>query len=185
MKVFFILGPPGSGKGTQCALLMKRMNILHISAGELLRNEQEKNSADSELIKTYLNKGTIVPIEITCRLLLNEMRRKPTPYYLIDGFPRNEDNFSGWFRETEGIADVKGTIVLNTDRNSVLERLRQRGRFDDNIETIEKRFDIFYKKTLPIISKLNDKAPLLEINANTTNIQEINDQLYRKLKFLL
>jgi UMP-CMP kinase len=185
MKVLFMLGPPGSGKGTQCALLVKRINILHLSAGELLRKEQDSNTSESELIKSFLNKGSIVPIEITCRLLLREMKRNRMPYYLIDGFPRNEDNFNGWFRETEGIADVIGTIVLNTDKNRVLERLRVRGRSDDNIATIERRFDIFNKETIPVIQQLNKKAALIDIDANSTNIEEINKELYKKLKFLM
>ena len=79
------------------------MNILHLSAGELLRREEKLNTQESQLIRSYLSSGNIVPVEITCRLLLKEMRKNKSDYYLIDGFPRNKNNLLGWLNETKNI----------------------------------------------------------------------------------
>jgi guanylate kinase len=64
-RVVFILGGPGSGKGTQCARLVQRFGYTHLSAGDLLRGEQQRDSPQALLIKNYIKEGKIVPVEIT------------------------------------------------------------------------------------------------------------------------
>ncbi|CAJ0914459.1 unnamed protein product, partial [Mesorhabditis belari] len=73
-KVVFVLGPPGSGKGTQCALIQKNFGLVHLSAGDLLREEQESKSQYGQLIAEHIRNGTIVPVAITCALLENAMK---------------------------------------------------------------------------------------------------------------
>src|ERR1700755_3412662 len=70
--IIFVLGGPGSGKGTQCAKLVKDFGFKHLSAGDLLREEQDRpGSQFGELIKTYIKEGQIVPMEVTIQLLEN------------------------------------------------------------------------------------------------------------------
>lgn len=73
--MIFILGGPGSGKGTQCAKLVSGYGFTHLSAGDLLRAEQDRPESEfGNLIKEYIKEGTIVPMEITVKLLENAMR---------------------------------------------------------------------------------------------------------------
>lgn len=75
VSVIFILGGPGSGKGTQCAKLVSGYGFTHLSAGDLLRAEQDRPESEfGNLIKEYIKEGTIVPMEITVKLLENAMR---------------------------------------------------------------------------------------------------------------
>jgi UMP-CMP kinase len=117
-KVLFILGPPAVGKGTHCMLIAKKLNLLHLSAGELLRQEiYKKNSTNKELIQNCLEKGKIVPVEITCSLLRREMEKNGNySAYLIDGFPRNFDNLYGWRREMVDKVKLVATILIECEK---------------------------------------------------------------------
>ena len=88
--VVFVLGGPGVGKGTQCALLVKDYGFKHLSAGDLLRAEQNRPGSElAELIKKHIKDGVIVPMEITVQLLENAMRdtmdKEDKHKFLIDG----------------------------------------------------------------------------------------------------
>lgn len=73
-NIVFVLGAPGSGKGTVCAKVVETFGFVHLSAGDLLREErQRKGSEYGELIESYITNGQIVPVEITCSLLENAM----------------------------------------------------------------------------------------------------------------
>lgn len=98
-KVIFVLGGPGAGKGTQCQNIVKEYGFVHLSAGDLLREERRNpNSEYGELIETHIREGLIVPVDITCSLLERAMNDSDKDSFLIDGFPRNQDNFDGWKR---------------------------------------------------------------------------------------
>lgn len=86
----FVLGGPGAGKGTQCALLAKRYDFCHLSAGDLLREERHRPGSEcGELINEYIREGKIVPMHITIGLLKAAMERNGRGRFLIDGFPRD------------------------------------------------------------------------------------------------
>jgi UMP-CMP kinase len=91
ISIIFILGSPGSGKGTLCQQLVERFPALaHFSAGDLLRAERANpDSPVAELINTTIKEGKIVPAEITIGLLKNAIESSSAKMFLIDGFPRN------------------------------------------------------------------------------------------------
>ncbi|VDO29033.1 unnamed protein product [Heligmosomoides polygyrus] len=71
-NVVFVLGPPGSGKGTQCLKIQENLGFVHLSAGDLLRAERQRQGSQfGQLIENHITNGTIVPVEITCKLLEN------------------------------------------------------------------------------------------------------------------
>ena len=89
----FVLGGPGSGKGTQCHLLAEHFGFVHLSAGDLLVRERDSGSEDGSTISECIKEGTIVPVEITLKLIKRELDNFPsTTTFLLDGFPRNEAN---------------------------------------------------------------------------------------------
>jgi UMP-CMP kinase len=90
--VVFVLGGPGSGKGTQCANVVKHFSYTHFSAGDLLRAEIKSGSEFGAMIQSMIAEGRIVPSEITVKLLCKAMEESGNDKFLIDGFPRNEEN---------------------------------------------------------------------------------------------
>lgn len=105
-EVVFVLGGPGAGKGTQCNNIVQKYGYVHLSAGDLLREERTKpNSEFGELIESHILNGTIVPVEITCSLLDRAMQNSENPHkkFMIDGFPRNEDNLQGWTKVSSNL----------------------------------------------------------------------------------
>lgn len=154
--VIFVLGGPGSGKGTQCAQIVRDYNFAHLSAGDLLRAEQQcPGSEYGDLIKSYIKSGQIVPQEITIALLESAMRaeiEKGTNHFLIDGFPRKMDQ-ALTFEET--VVPCKFVLFFECPQNVMLERLISRGktsgRDDDNIESIKKRFKVFVDQSMPVV----------------------------------
>ena len=91
VKVVFVLGGPGAGKGTQCANLVRDYGFRHLSAGDLLRAEQDREGSEyGEMIKKYIREGDIVPMEVTVKLLENAMKedikdKHGKGSFLIDG----------------------------------------------------------------------------------------------------
>lgn len=95
-KVVFVLGGPGSGKGTNCAKIVELYGYVHLSAGDLLREERNSGSELAEMINTYIAEGKIVPAEVTVRLLHAAMEKSGKTKFLVDGFPRDMDNLNCW-----------------------------------------------------------------------------------------
>ncbi|TYJ38453.1 hypothetical protein E1A91_A05G444100v1 [Gossypium mustelinum] len=91
-KVVFVLGGPGSGKGTQCEKIVQHFGYTHLSAGDLLRAEKNSGSENGIMIQNMMNEGKIVPSEVTIKLLQKAMLDSGNDKFLIDGFPRNEEN---------------------------------------------------------------------------------------------
>jgi len=170
-KVLFVLGGPGAGKGTQCAKIIENYkNWAHISAGDCLRAERkDPNSKDGELINGYIKEGKIVPVAITVKLLQKAMAAQQIQgknYFLIDGYPRNLDNVTGWEENVKHKAKVCGVLFYSVTEEQLEKRLlgRNEGRVDDNIETIRKRFKTFEDETMPIVQKYEKDGMVYRID---------------------
>ena len=96
--VFFVLGGPGSGKGTQCAKLSEKHGFVHLSSGDLLREERDSGSAQGQEINKYMVEGKLVPGDLVINLFKQAMQKRgwATKKFLIDGFPRGQENIDGW-----------------------------------------------------------------------------------------
>lgn len=170
-RVLFVLGGPGSGKGTQCAILADKFDVVHLSAGDLLREERSKpNSADGALIDRCIAEGSIVPVEITVRLLLAAIKASTCDTFLIDGFPRNHDNLDGWKRVIKNEVKVLGVLFFDCPQDVMQSRLLERGktsgRTDDNNESIRKRFVTFTNDTMPVVSLFQKRGKCFSIAAD-------------------
>ena len=96
-KVIFIVGPPGVGKNTQCDKLVEKYKFIHFGAGDLLRAEAKKDTEYGKLINSIISHGKIVPVKITCGLIKKAMDSSgKDKIFLIDGYPRNQENIDGW-----------------------------------------------------------------------------------------
>ncbi|XP_020553794.1 UMP-CMP kinase 3 isoform X1 [Sesamum indicum] len=177
VKVVFVLGGPGSGKGTQCANIVKHFGYSHLSAGDLLRAERDSGSENGTMIKNMIKKGEIVPSEVTIKLLQRAMEEDGNDKFLIDGFPRNEENRAAF----ESVTGIEPEFVLFFDcpEEEMEKRVlnRNQNRDDDNIETIRKRFEVYMGSTLPIIEYYNSKGKVHKIDASKTI-----DQVFEAVK---
>ncbi|GMN61996.1 hypothetical protein TIFTF001_031085 [Ficus carica] len=163
--VVFVLGGPGSGKGTQCANIVEHFGYTHLSAGDLLRAEINSGSENGTMIQNMIKEGKIVPSEVTIRLLQKAMQESGNDKFLIDGFPRNEENRAAF----EEVTKIEPAFVLFFDcaKEEMERRLlsRNQGREDDNIETIRKRFKVFLESSLPVVEYYDSKGKVRKIDA--------------------
>lgn len=168
-KVLFVLGGPGAGKGTQCNNLVEHYNYIHLSAGDLLRAERNSGSKDGDMINEFIKNGKIVAAEVTVRLLEKAINQNPEQKFLIDGFPRNNNNLQGWVSYMTGKADVEGVLFFDCPEEvcvkRILERAKTSGRVDDNEESIRKRFQTYYQETMPVIKYYQDQNLVKKVNA--------------------
>ncbi|KGN56668.1 UMP-CMP kinase 3 [Cucumis sativus] len=163
--VVFVLGGPGSGKGTQCANIVQHFGYTHLSAGDLLRAEIKSGSENGTMIQNMIKEGKIVPSEVTIKLLQRAIEETGNEKFLIDGFPRNEENRAAF----EVVTGIEPSIVLFFDcpEEEMEKRLlsRNEGRVDDNIETIRKRFRVFLESSIPVIQYYESKEKVRKIDA--------------------
>lgn len=188
-EVIFVLGGPGAGKGTQCTNIVKKFGYVHLSAGELLREEQNKpGSKFGELIEGHMVNGTIVPVEITCSLLEQAMKNAATNKFLIDGFPRNNDNLLGWNDAMSDKVNLLGVLFFDCSEQTCIDRCLSRGaagsgRTDDNEETLKKRFQTYLNATLPIIKHYEGEGLVYKVDASHSAdevFQEV-EKIFNKL----
>lgn len=179
-----ILGPQGSGKGTQAKLLAEKFGLKHISTGDLLRAEAESGSEKGKLIAKILTTGELIPFDTIVELL--EPVMKDTKGFILDGTPRNikQAEYLDWFMGENDI-QIDKIILLNLPREVSLTRLSKRAetehRTDDTPEAINERLNIYEKDTLPVIENYRSQGKLLEIDG-TPDIQTIFTDIITKLK---
>lgn len=169
--VIFVLGGPGAGKGTQCASIVRDYGFRHLSAGDLLREEQDRPESEfGEMIKSYIREGQIVPMEVTVQLLENAMNAtiedNGNRKFLIDGFPRKMDQALAF---EEKVVPSKFTLFFDCDEETMKERLLDRGktsgRADDNEESIKKRFRTFVETSMPVVEMFGKEERLVKVDA--------------------
>jgi len=178
-KVVFVLGGPGAGKGTQCTTLVEdeqfKSSFAHLSAGDLLRAERNSGSEDAELINNYIKEGKIVPVEITVGLIKNAMTKLMAEegkyVFIIDGFPRNQDNLEGWNKVMGTDCDVEFLLFLDCTEEEMTKRILDRAaksevkRKDDNEETLKKRFKVYMESTMPIVEIFEGQQKLAKVSS--------------------
>ncbi|XP_044749108.1 UMP-CMP kinase-like [Coccinella septempunctata] len=184
-KVIFVLGPPGSGKGTQCVRLASEFNYVHLSAGELLRQEKSKpDSKYRKLIDTYMKEGKLVPVAISCGLLKKAMFESQRDKFLIDGFPRNKDNVDGWNKDVAGYVDLQFVLFFDCPLEICIKRCLKRGaetgRDDDNEESLRKRIKTYISESSPIIQHYN----MLKL-VHAVDASKEPDDVYKDVKNLM
>ena len=171
MMNIILFGPPGSGKGTQANSIAKKYNLLHISTGDLFRYEIGNSTELGQLAKSYINKGELVPDDVTIGMLKNKVDAYPdVAGYIFDGFPRNVYQSE----ELDRFLDKKGQTVnallqLDVDDEEIVKRILNRGktsgREDDNDEMIiRNRISIVTDETSPEYNYYDKSGKSTSIN---------------------
>ncbi|CAH1183383.1 unnamed protein product [Phaedon cochleariae] len=169
VPIIWVLGGPGSGKGTQCDKIVAKYGFTHLSSGDLLRAEVTSGSPRGQELTAIMEKGELVPMEVVLDLLREAITASlPTSKgFLIDGYPREKEQ--GVMFE-KSIAPVDLVLFFDASEDTLVERLLGRaktsGRVDDNEETIKKRLNTFNTHNDQVVQQYTEK--LRKINAERT-----------------
>ena len=182
-KIIFVLGGPGCGKGTQCEMMVAQLGYLHVSAGDLLREEVSSGSEGGKAIADFIKNGQIVPGKVTIDLLKKWIEKKPVgSTILVDGFPREMRQALDF---ESGVAAASAVLYFKAKDDTLSTRLLKRGmtsgRSDDNLESIQKRLATFHEQSYPVILYFQAKDKVLELDAEKKK-EEIFEALKAGLK---
>ena len=184
-----LFGPPGCGKGTQAQNLVKKFNLKQISTGDILRDNTKNGTELGKLAKPYMDKGELVPDQITIDMLIDELK-KPTDAqgFIFDGFPRTAFQTEA----LEGIVkdvlndqiDICLSLVVEDEIlvKRLLERGKTSGRSDDADENIiRNRIKEYYTKTAEVAELYKKQGKYVEVNG-VGEIAEIAEKLYTEVE---
>ncbi|WP_294226408.1 adenylate kinase [uncultured Chryseobacterium sp.] len=184
-----LFGPPGSGKGTQAQNLIEKFNLKQISTGDLFRFNMKNDTELGKLAKSYIDKGELVPDQVTTDMLIDEIR-KPTDAagFIFDGYPRTAVQTEALEKivkeELNDEIDVCLSLVVE---DSILEeRLLKRGEIsgrsdDSNVEIIHNRIKEYYAKTAEVAELYKQQGKYVEING-VGDINEISEKLFAEVE---
>ncbi len=166
MHKILILGPQGSGKGTQAKRLAQKLGVPALSMGQLLRDEVATGSALGKEIDTVISKrGELVSDQIAMTVLMTRLHQPDCANgYILDGFPRMESQYDA-FAATQTPTAV---IVINVPKDVSLSRMQNRAvveqRADDTPELMEKRLNIYHTLTIPVVERYRAQGVVHEIS---------------------
>jgi adenylate kinase len=204
-----ILGAPGAGKGTQSKFISEKLNIPHVSTGDILRKEISLSTELGKKVREYVESGKLVPDEIIADILLNELKSDIYKNgYILDGFPRNLNQAR--ILEEKGIAFDR-VILIDASEDEIVKRLSGRRvckncnavfnvyynkpkvdgicdycggkliqRDDDKEEVVRNRFKVFYEQTMPVINYYEQKGVLIKVNGNNS-LDDIKNEIFSLL----
>ncbi|WP_297277055.1 adenylate kinase [uncultured Brachyspira sp.] len=178
LNIIFI-GAPGVGKGTQSALIEKDYSIAHIATGDMLRENIANGTELGKTAKSYMDKGELVPDSLVIDMLTDRIKKDDCKNgFMLDGFPRTMEQA----KELSKILDslnykINAVIDLYASENIIIERLLNRGRADDNEETIRNRLKVFESQSKPVLEYYNDKVKIIKIESVGTP-----EEVYARIK---
>jgi adenylate kinase len=184
-----LFGPPGCGKGTQAQNLVKKFNLKQISTGDILRDNTKNGTELGKLAKPYMDKGELVPDQITIDMLIDELK-KPTDAqgFIFDGFPRTAF-------QTKALEDILKNVLndqidiclsLVVEDEILVKRLLERGKTSDrsddaNENIIRNRIKEYYTKTAEVAELYKKQGKYVEVNG-VGEIAEIAEKLYAEVE---
>jgi adenylate kinase len=184
-----LFGPPGSGKGTQAQNLIEKFNLKQISTGDLFRFNMKNDTELGKLAKSYIDKGELVPDQVTTDMLIDEIR-KPTDAagFIFDGYPRTAVQTEALEKivKEELNDEIDVCLSLVVEDTLLVERLLKRGEIsgrsdDSNVEIIENRIKEYYAKTAEVAELYKQQGKYVEING-VGDINEISEKLFAEVE---
>lgn len=163
-----ILGPPGSGKGTQAEILAAELGIPHISTGELLRAAIDQGTRLGQQAQAFVKAGNLVPDELVIALMRERLGQHDAQRgWILDGFPRNQAQAQALDTLLQIMGQPYGTVIsLEVDLEQLVQRLLQRGRQDDQANIIRQRLAIYEQQTAPLIELYQRRRCLKRIDGS-------------------
>ena len=183
-----LFGKPGAGKGTQAEFLKEKYNLKHISTGDVFRYNIKNGTELGTLAKSYMDKGDLVPDEVTIKMLQEEVEKNPeADGFIFDGFPRTAAQAEALdnFLESKDMG-INATIALEANDEVLIERLLERGKIsgrsdDQDVTKIRNRFDEYNQKTTPVKEFYEAQGKFHSVNG-IGSIAEITERLTKVIE---
>ncbi|GAA5129764.1 adenylate kinase [Pseudonocardia adelaidensis] len=178
-----LVGPPGAGKGTQAVRLAERLDVPHISSGDLFRANLQPG-AETPIgleAKRYIDAGDLVPDSVTIAMMRERLAEDDAAKgFLLDGFPRNLSQANSLEQLlAERGEDIDQVVELQVPEEELVQRLLSRGRTDDTEDVIRRRQQVYREETAPLLEHYRDR--LVTIDA-VGAVEEITDRLSDALR---
>ncbi len=178
-----LFGPPGAGKGTQSAFLVKQYDLVHLSTGDIFRANIKNETELGKKAKGFMDQGQLVPDVITVGMLRDEVLNHPhSSGFIYDGFPRTvaqAQALDGFLSELGSSITALAALEVPEDelRIRLAERAKSSGRSDDaNPEVIQKRIDVYNYETRPVMEHYKGQNKYSGVNG-VGKIHEITERL--------
>jgi adenylate kinase len=160
-----LLGPPGAGKGTQAEKLAEKLQVPHLSTGELFRANIGNGTKLGLEAKRYLDAGDLVPAELTNELVDDRLSDPDTAGegFILDGYPRSVQQAQALhdMLERRGI-QLDVVLEFRVPEDALFERLKARGRADDTDDVIHNRMNVYRDETAPLIEYYSDELKTVD-----------------------
>ena len=158
-----LLGPPGSGKGTQAERLRDELGFTWLSTGDLLREARAEGSDLGNRAAGYMDRGELIPDDVIVDLVENALAELGDRPILLDGFPRT-------VAQAEALGDVDAAVLIDVPDDVVVERIlgRGQGRADDNPETVRERLRVYHRLTEPLVEYYERQGKLRRVDGAGT-----------------
>jgi adenylate kinase len=208
-----MLGPPGAGKGTQAEILAQKLGLVHVSSGDLFRENLNNQTELGKLAQTYMTKGELVPDDVTIAMVKERLSRPDCAKgAVLDGFPRTPAQAEALNKIlAEMNAKVDLVPLISVPNDVLVERLSGRWmsksgrvyhalynppkvkwvddidgtplyqREDDKPETVQRRIDVYYEQTAPLIDYYRQAGLLVEIDG-TQEIEKVTEDILKAIK---
>ena len=179
-KYLLFLGPPGAGKGTQAGLMSESNHYLHLSTGELLREEVASKTDLGIQVEAIINSGNLVKDELVLEIVKKNLLKK-NKGWILDGYPRNISQANSLNKVLEDINQVLEMVFyLDVNEEILVKRLLSRGRADDNENTIRTRLNIYKETTEPLIDFYKKRNILKYVNGDR-ELEIISNEIKLKI----
>ena len=206
--ILVIMGPQASGKGTQAELLEEEYDFTHVSVGDVLRREAEKDTERANTIEEYMERGDLIPEDLNDEII-EEIIQKHEDKIILDGYPRDHHQIEHLF----DLVDVAAVLYIHISDEEAVDRISQRRictatqetyiadeiteedrkrcreaggeivhRDDDKPEAVKHRLEIFHEETQPLLEEFEERGvPLLKIDGEQS-IEDVHDEIVEKMK---
>ena len=175
-----LVGPPGAGKGTQAARLAERLDVPHISTGDLFRANLANQTPLGVTARRYMDAGELVPDEVTVEMVRERLAKDDAAKgFILDGFPRTVAQAAALTEILDAAGDsLDAVVALEVPEEELVARLLSRGRADDTEDVIRRRQQVYREETEPL---LRHYADLLVTVDAVGDIPEITDRTLQAL----
>jgi adenylate kinase family enzyme len=181
-RVIFVIGGPGSGKGTQCCKISNEFNFEHLSTRDILLNVIAKQTVIGwEQLKQKIDSGVSLSSHELISFIKEEFKNI-NKTILFEGFPKNTENIEEWNKQMINMCEVTAVLYFECSTDEMKKRLmkKQEAKIDNIEETISKRIEIFNKETLPILEMYQKTGKLIKINA-----EKSTEEIFEEVKTII